>query len=130
MMKKITGLILIAFLAILSPMSVLANAPDDDSMIESESDLKDITDDTQNNAETESDSSSETSTDIENSSTENEANIENSADKDEPDIENSAEEDPNIENAPDPSEWIYTENNGQITIKGFKRSVTTLSIPA
>ena len=64
MMKKITGLILIAFLAILFPMSVLANAPDettytanpetvqdstftdDDSMNESESELKDITDDT------------------------------------------------------------------------------------
>ena len=149
MMKKITGLILIAFLAILSPMSVLANAPDettyianpetvqestftdDDSMIESESDLKDITDDTQNNAETESDSSSKTSTDIENSITESDADIENNADEEEPDIENSAdEEEPDIENAPDPSEWIYTENNGQITIKGFKRSVTTLSVPA
>ena len=149
MMKKITGLILIAFLAILSPMSVLANAPDettytanpetvqdstftdDDSMNESEIELKDITDDTQNNAETESDSSSKTSTDIENSITESDANIENNADEEEPDIENSTdEEEPDIENAPDPSEWIYTENNGQITIKGFKRSVTTLSVPA
>ena len=104
MMKKITGLILIAFLAILSPMSVLANAPDettytanpetvqdstftdDDSMNESESELKDITDDTQNNAEIESDSSSKTSTDIENSITESDANIENNADEEEPEF--------------------------------------------